>query len=327
VAEAYPVVESYSVAQGPTQLGLAVVRGMTAADVRATTLVSDNIVQGSLQGYGQGEYGGELILIGSGLATTLGVRAGDPLTLLSPSGESTAFGSTPRSKTYTVGRRVRDRAQRLRRLLRLHAAGAGPALLRPRSLVDSLEIKVDDPDQIARYLPAIRQAAGPGAVVSDWRDANAAFFNTLQVERNVMRLILMLLVAIAFMNIISGLVMLVKNKGRDVAVLRTLGASQGSILRVFFMSGAMIGIVGTILGLMLGVIFCTFIEQIQAAVEFVTGTVVFDPETYFLSRLPARIEWLEVLWITLFAFAMSCLATLPPAIRASKIDPGGGAAL
>jgi lipoprotein-releasing system permease protein len=321
VAEAYPVVESYSVAQGPTQLGLAVVRGMTAADVRATSLVSDNIVQGSLQGYGQGEYGGELILVGSGLASTLGVRAGDPLTLLSPSGESTAFGSTPRSKTYTIGGVFEIGLSDYDASYVYMPLEQAQLFFGRDPLVDSLEIKVDDPDQIARYLPAIRQAAGPGAVVSDWRDANAAFFNTLQVERNVMRLILMLLVAIAFMNIISGLVMLVKNKGRDVAVLRTLGASQGSILRVFFMSGAMIGIVGTILGLILGVIFCTFIEQIQAAVEFVTGTVVFDPETYFLSRLPARIEWLEVLWITLFAFAMSCLATLPPAIRASKIDP------
>lgn len=321
VTQAFPVVESYSVAQGPTQLGLAVVRGMTPADVRATTIVSDNFTQGSMQGFGEGEYGGDIILVASGLASTLGLRAGDPVTLLSPTGESTAFGSTPRSKTYTIGGVFEIGMSEYDAAYIYMPLEQAQLFFGRDPLVDSIEIKVDDPDAIDRSLPAIRRAAGPGAVVTDWRDQNAAFFNTLQVERNVMRLILMLLVAIAFMNIISGLVMLVKNKGRDVAVLRTLGASQGSILRVFFMSGAMIGIIGTIAGLLLGILFCTFIEQIQAAVEYVTGAEVFSSDVYFLSRLPARIEWPEVFWITAFAFAMSCLATLPPALRASKIDP------
>jgi len=321
VSQAFPVVESYSVAQGASQLGLAVVRGMTAADVRATEIVSRNILQGSLDGFGQGEYGGDLVLVGSGLAATLGLRAGDPLTLVSPTGESTAFGSTPRTKTYTIGGVFEIGMSEYDAAYVYMPLEQAQLFFARDPLVDSLEIKVEDPDQIDRYLPAIRQAGGPGAIVTDWRDQNAAFFNTLQVERNVMRLILMLLVAIAFMNIISGLVMLVKNKGRDVAVLRTIGASQGSILRVFFMSGAMIGVIGTVLGLLLGILFCTFIEQIQAAVEYVTGAEVFASEVYYLPSIPARIEWPEVFWISLFAFVMSCLATLPSAIRASRIDP------
>jgi lipoprotein-releasing system permease protein len=136
-----------------------------------------------------------------------------------------------------------------------------------------------------------------------------------------MRLILMLIVAIAAMNIISGLVMLVKNKGRDVAVLRTIGASQGSITRIFFMSGAAVGLAGTVAGLLIGVLFCTFIGEIQAAVEWVTGAEVFSSDVYFLDRLPAKIEWPEVIIVTTWALIASCLATLPPSLRASKLDP------
>jgi lipoprotein-releasing system permease protein len=185
---------------------------------------------------------------------------------------------------------------------------------------DSIELKLGDADHVDRLRPLVERAAGQGALVRDWRDDNAAYFGALQVERNVMRLILMLIVTIAVMNIISGLVMLVKNKGRDVAVLRTMGASQGSILRIFFMSGASLGLIGTVLGLTLGILFCAFIEQIQAAVEFVSGPV-FPSEIYFLNRIPARIEWTEVLFVIFWTLLMSCLATLPPALRASRLDP------
>jgi lipoprotein-releasing system permease protein len=321
VEQAYPLVESYSVALGPNQVLPAVVRGMAAADVRATRIVADNIVQGSLQGFGQGEFGGELILIGSGLARTLGIGAGDPVTLLSPSGEATAFGSAPRSKTYTVGGVFEIGLSQYDAAYVYMPLEQAQLFFGRDTLVDSIELRLDNPDDIDRLRGPIARAAGPGGLVRDWRDDNAAYFGALQVERNVMRLILMLIVAIAAMNIISGLVMLVKNKGRDVAVLRTMGASQGSILRVFFMSGASLGVVGTLLGLILGVLFCWNIGAIQAAVEWVTGTQVFNSDIYFLSRLPAKIEWTEVAFVTFWALLVSCLATLPPALRASKLDP------
>lgn len=321
VTQAFPLVESYSVAQGPTQLGLAVVRGMTPADVRATRIVADNMVQGSMQGFGDGEYGGDVVLVGSGLAAALGLRAGDGLTLISPSGGATAFGSTPRSKTYTIGGVFQIGMTQFDDAFVYMPLEQAQLFFGREPEVDSIEIKLDDPDQVDRLRPRIARAVGSAGVVTDWRDQNASYFEALQVERNVMRLILMLIVAIAAMNIISGLVMLVKNKGRDVAVLRTMGASQGSILRIFFMSGASIGATGTLLGLLIGVVFCTFIDEIQTAVEFVTGANVFSPDIYLLSRLPARIEWGEVLVITGWALLMSCLATLPPALRASKIDP------
>jgi lipoprotein-releasing system permease protein len=169
--------------------------------------------------------------------------------------------------------------------------------------------------------PALAAAAGPAAVVSDWTEKNQAYFGALTVEHNVMFLILALLVLIASLNIISALVMLVKNKGRDIAILRTMGAGQGAILRVFFMCGAAVGVLGTAAGFLIGVVFCWRIADIQRFVEWVTGTPVFSAQVYFLSRVPARIEWSEVATITVIALAASFLATLPPAWRASRLDP------
>jgi lipoprotein-releasing system permease protein len=187
--------------------------------------------------------------------------------------------------------------------------------------VDKIEIKIDDPDHAADLRPAIAKAAGPAAIVTDWRDQNQAFFGALEVERTTMRLILMLIVAIAAMNIISGLIMLVKNKGRDIAILRTMGAGRGAILRIFFMSGAAIGAAGTLAGLLLGVLFCTYIEQIQALVQWVTGADVFNASVYFLSHIPAKLDWGEVGFVTVFSLLMSFVATLPPALQASRVDP------
>jgi len=187
--------------------------------------------------------------------------------------------------------------------------------------VDFVEMKLADPDKAPDFKAEVAQAAGPTAIVTDWTQKNASYWGALQVERNVMRLILMLLVAIAAMNIISGLIMLVKNKGRDIAILRTMGAGQGAILRVFFMVGASIGVLGTMAGLLLGVIFCLNIDAIQRVVEWATGSQVFSSDIYFLSRIPAKIDWAEVATITGWSLAMAFTATLIPAWRASRIDP------
>ena len=321
VAHAYPTVQSFAVAGGATQYTGVVVRGLTGADVRATPIIADNVKAGSLEGFGEGDYGGELVLIGSGLAGTLGVGAGDAIELISPSGSATAFGSAPVSKTYTVGGVFQVGMSEFDQGFVYMPLEQAQLFFGREAAVDSIEIKLADPDRIEQVRPLLERAAGPSAIVTDWRDANRAYFGALQVERNVMRLILMLIVAIAAMNIISGLVMLVKNKGRDVAVLRTIGASQGSITRIFFMSGAAVGLAGTIAGLLIGVLFCTFIGEIQAAVEWLTGAEVFSSDVYFLDRLPAKIEWVEVIIVTSWALLASCLATLPPALRAAKLDP------
>ena len=187
--------------------------------------------------------------------------------------------------------------------------------------VDLIEVNLDNPDRIDELKPAIKAAAGPGAILSDWRDENHAFFNALQVERVAMRIILMIVVAIAMLNIISGLIMLVKNKGRDIAILRTMGASRAAILRIFVMVGAAIGLSGAATGLIFGTLFCIYIDPIQTVVEKLTGVAVFAPEAYFLPRLPAKVEPTEVMLVVGWSIIMSLVAAIMPAWQASRLDP------
>ena len=187
--------------------------------------------------------------------------------------------------------------------------------------VDFIEVKLADPDRAPALKPALAAAAGPGAVVSDWTEKNRAYFGALGVERNVMRFIFMFIVALAALNIISGLVMLVKNKGRDIAILRTMGAGQGAILRIFFMSGALIGLTGTLAGLIFGLLFCWNINAIQAFIEWITGAQVFNADVYFLSKVPAKIDWNEVVAVTAWSLFAAFTFTLLPAWRASRLDP------
>ncbi|HKR90025.1 MAG TPA: lipoprotein-releasing ABC transporter permease subunit [Phenylobacterium sp.] len=321
VRQAAPIIEAQAIAMGPGQISGAIVRGIRPQDLAATKLVASNITRGSLRSFGLGEYGGDLVVVGQRLADSLGVRPGDPLTLISPAGGATAFGGTPLQKTYTVAATFTVGMSQYDQAYIYMPLAQAQLFFGRDSGVDAIEIKVDDPDKAGLMKPAVAQAAGPGALVSDWTQRDSSFWGALKVERNVMRLILMLLVAIAAMNIISGLVMLVKNKGRDIAILRTMGASSGSIMRIFFMSGAMVGVLGTAAGLLVGVLVSLYISPIQSFVEWATGQNVFSSDVYFLSRLPAKVDWAEVGLITFWALAMSFIATLPPAWRASRLDP------
>jgi len=321
VVQAYPVVESETLAQSPSGQAGALVRGVTLADLKATPLIAGNIKDGSLSGFDVGDDGGDQVLLGTRLAQTLDVKPGDTLSLISPSSNATAFGAVPVQKTYVVGGVFEVGMSE-------YDEGFIYMPLRQAQLffgrgddIDYVEVKLDNPDLAPSMKPALAAAAGPGAVVTDWTDKNQAYFGALTVEHNVMFLILALLVLIASLNIISALVMLVKNKGRDIAILRTMGAGQGAILRVFFLCGAAVGVLGTAAGLLIGVVFCWRIGDIQRFVEWVTGTQVFNAQVYFLSRVPAKIEWSEVAAITVIALAASFLATLPPAWRASRLDP------
>jgi lipoprotein-releasing system permease protein len=321
VVQAAPIIEAQAIAMGPNQVSGAIVRGVAPRDLAALTIVSGNLKGGSLRDFGAGEYGGETVIVGERLAQMLGVRPGDPLTLISPSGAATAFGSAVQEKSYVVGATFSVGMSQFDQAFIYMPFEQAQLFFGREGVADVIEIKVQDPDHAARLKPAVHKAAGSLALVSDWTQRDSSFWGALQVERNVMRLILMLLVAIAAMNIISGLVMLVKNKGRDIAILRTMGAGQGSVLRIFFMAGASIGVLGTLAGLGLGVLFCTYIAEIQRAVEWATGQAVFSSDVYFLSSIPADIDPKEVAIITFWALAMSFLATLPPAWRASRLDP------
>jgi lipoprotein-releasing system permease protein len=321
VTQAAPIIEAQAIAIGPSQITGALVRGISPADLRQTPLVAGNIVHGSLKGFGAGEFGGDVIVVGERLAQLLGVRAGDTITLISPAGGATAFGGTPLQKAYTVGATFQVGMSQYDQAYIYMPLAQAQLFFGREDTADAIEVRVKNPDRAASMKAAISKAAGPAALVNDWTQRDSSFWGALKVERNVMRLILMLLVAIAAMNIISGLVMLVKNKGRDIAILRTMGAGRGSIMRIFFMAGASVGALGTAAGLLLGTLFCVYIGPIQDFVEWVTGQAVFSSDVYYLSHIPAKVDWGEVAVIVGWSLGMSFVATLPPAWRASRLDP------
>lgn len=180
---------------------------------------------------------------------------------------------------------------------------------------------MDNPDAVDSLKPAVEEAAKRPVFISDWRQRNQTFFSALQVERNVMFMILTLIVLVAALNIISGLIMLVKDKGRDIAILRTMGATRGAVMRIFLMTGAAIGVTGTLAGVVLGIVICLNVETLRQFFSWISGTVLFNPELYFLSRLPAKMDFGETVSVILMALALSFLATLFPAWRAAKLDP------
>ncbi|HEY5072986.1 MAG TPA: lipoprotein-releasing ABC transporter permease subunit [Caulobacteraceae bacterium] len=321
VIQAEPIVESQALVQGPQGASGAVVRGVRPRDLRATRIITRNIKAGGLSGFGVGEDGGEEVLVGQKLAENLGLGAGDPISIISPSADATVLGETPVEKAYRVAGLFQVGMSEYDQAFIYMPLTQAQLLFGRGEAVDFIEVKLADPDKAPALKAALAAAAGPGATVTDWTQKNQAYFGALQVERNVMRMILMILVAIAAMNIISGLIMLVKNKGRDIAILRTMGAGQGAILRIFFMAGAVIGVLGTACGVLAGVLFCLNIEAIQAFVEWLTGAQVFSPDVYFLAHVPARIDWAEVALVSVWTLAASFLATLPPAWGASRLDP------
>ncbi|MBB5745886.1 lipoprotein-releasing ABC transporter permease subunit [Brevundimonas variabilis] len=298
------------------------VRGLKPEDLDGMQYVASSLSPEARASFGQGAYGGDNILIGQSLADDLGLRIGDPITLYSPTGADSAFGNLGGlQKTYRVGGTYSSGTADYDRAFIFMPLEQAQLFFGKEGLWDVVEMKVAEPDNVVRYLNPVREAAGPGAIVSDWRERLAAFYGALKVERVAMSIILGLVVAIAAMNIISGIVMLVKNKGRDIAILRTIGASPSSILRVFFMAGATIGVAGTFAGLTLGLLFCWNIGAIQGAVEAITGVQVFNADVYMLDAIPALVDPLDVFWVAVWSLVMSCVASLPPSWSASRIDP------
>ncbi len=314
---AAPLVEGQALASSPFNASGVVVRGMRGADLAKLTQVSKNVKQGTLDGFDDGQG----IAIGARLAEQLSVRAGDNLTLVAPRGAVTPMGTTPRIKAYKIaavfeiGMSEYDSA-----FVFMPLTEAQAYFNRPGD-VTAIEVYTDDPDRIDSFRKAVTEAAGRPIYMVDWRQRNATFFNALQVERNVMFLILTLIVLVAALNIVSGLIMLVKDKGSDIAILRTMGATQGAIMRVFLITGAAIGVVGTGVGFVIGVIVCAYIEDIRRFLSWLTNTELFSPELYFLSQLPAHMNVKETTAVVVMALGLSLLATLYPSWRAARLDP------
>ncbi len=261
------------------------------------------------------------IALGSGIARDLGVGVGDVVTIISPQGMDTPFGNQPRANDYPVtyifivGRYDIDKT---RAYMPFDAA---QSFFDREAGADEIEVMVQHPDRVEELEPALAEAAGPRAMLWTWRDASGAFLSALDTERRVMFIILSMVVVIAALNIISGLVMLVKNKGRDIGILRTVGLSQGAIMRIFFLCGSLIGVAGTLLGVILGCLFVVFIHDIQVVVEWVSGGSVWNPEIRYLTEIPARLRAVDVLVVTGLSLLLSFLITLVPARNAARLNP------
>lgn len=322
VVSASPLNEAQSLVRVGSYTTGAVVRGVRPQDLADTKFVFDSLTPAERESFGKGAYGGDRILIGAALANSLGVRVGDPITLYSPTGADSAFGNLGGlEKTYFVGGLFRSGAADYDRAFMFMPLEQQQLFFGKEGVWDVIEIKVADADKVGAMTEAVRKAAGPGAVVTDWRERQAAFYGALKVERVAMSIILGMVVAIAALNIISGIVMLVKNKTKDIAILRTIGASPSAILRVFFMAGSMIGVAGTVAGLVLGLLFCLNIGSIQHFLEWVFQTKLFNSDVYMLDSIPALVDPVDVIWITVWATFMSCVASLIPSWLATRIDP------
>ncbi len=322
VVSVTPLTESQSIVRAAGVTTGAMVRGIRPGDLDSMAYVYDSLDEEARRSFGQGPYGGDDILIGKALAEGMGLRVGDPITLYSPTGADSALGNLGGlEKTYRVGGLFSSGTADFDRAFIFMPLEQAQLFFAKEGVWDVIELKVREPDRVGDLLAPVRQAAGANAIVSDWRDRLAAFWGALKVERVAMSIILGLVVAIAALNIISGIVMLVKNKTRDIAILRTVGASQGSMLRVFFIAGATIGVAGTITGLVLGLLFCLNIGAIQHFLEALFQVRLFDADVYMLEAIPAEVDPLDVVWVTLWSFFMSCVAGLIPSWQAAKLDP------
>jgi lipoprotein-releasing system permease protein len=314
---AVPLIEGQVMVSSPVQALGGLVRGVTEDGLKALPLVANNIIMGSLDGFDEGDG----IAIGSRLANALGVRVGDSATLISPRGSSTPFGTAPRSKPYRIAAVFEMGMSEYDRTMLFMPLAEAKKYFSRGAQVDMLEVMVEDPQNVGSYLEPMKRVAGADFSFSSWRQRNQTFFTVLEVERTVMFIILSLIVLVAALNIISGLMMLVKDKGRDIAVLRTMGATKTAVMRVFLITGASIGVVGTIAGFVIGVVFCWHIEAIRQFVQWLSGTTLMDPTVYYLTRLPADIDPRETLFIVAMALVLSVLATVYPSWRASRLDP------
>ncbi len=317
VTLAIPLVEGQALASSQYANGGVLVRGIAEADIKSIPFIGNNIRRGTLDGF-DGSGG---VAIGKRLADQLSLQPGDSITIVTPRGASTPFGTAPRIKAYPVQAVFEIGMTEFDGSFVFMPLTEAQAYFNRDGDVNVIEIFVDDPDRTQAVRDAIEADAPRPLVLSDWRQRNRTFFNALEVERNVMFIILSLIVLVAALNIVSGLIMLVKDKTADIAIMRTMGATRGTVLRVFLLTGAAIGTLGTLAGLGLGVLFANNIKSILAALNFITGANLWDPTVRFLSDIPSVIDWREVVSVVIMALVLSLLATLYPAWKAARLDP------
>ncbi|MBV9556504.1 MAG: lipoprotein-releasing ABC transporter permease subunit [Pseudolabrys sp.] len=314
---AAPIVEGQALASSPFNAGGVLVRGIRLMDLQKLPSVAKNIKQGSLEGFDDQQG----VAIGRRLADQLSLHSGDNITLVAPRGAVTPMGTTPRIKVYKIAAVFEIGMSEYDSAVVFMPLKEAQAYFNRAGDVTAIEVYTNNPDRVDVYRKSVTEAAQRPIFMVDWRQRNATFFNALQVERNVMFLILTLIVLVAALNIVSGLIMLVKDKGPDIAILRTMGATQGSVMRVFLITGASIGVIGTICGFLFGVVVCLNVESIRQFLSWLTNTELFSPELYFLSKLPADMDIGETIAVLVMALTLSLLATLYPSWRAARLDP------
>ncbi len=310
---ALPMVEGQAFASSPYSGSGVLVRGVRGSDLAQIKAVAGNIRQGSLANF----EGGQGVAIGRRLAESLGLSAGDTLTLATPKGATTPFGTAPRIKSYPVSAVFEVGMSEFDATFVYMPLSEAQAFFNRDGDVTVIEVFLDNADAVGEVRGSLELAAERPILITDWRQRNRTFFSALEVERNVMFIILTLIVLVAALNIVSGLIMLVKDKSSDIAILRTMGATRGAIMRVFLITGASIGIVGTLAGLVLGLVFTANITAIQRTLF----PSAWDPTVRFLSEIPAETNAGEVVAIVAMALVLSLIATLYPSWRAARLDP------
>ena len=316
VEVAIPMIEKQIlISSRASSLG-AMVRGVHKEDLLKKQVLRNGILGVKLENFSD-----NAVIIGNRLADKLGVIEGDEITLISPNGKVTAFGTVPRMKSYEVIGVFNMGMYEYDANYILMPMEAAQKYFGMSQSAGQIDVTLKNDSDMPQIKALIEQSVGIDAYVYDYKQTNSAFFNAIDVERNVMFLILTLIIIVAAFNIITGLIMLVKDKGRDIAVLRTMGATKGMIMRIFFMDGAFIGVVGTLIGLFIGVLFCENIESIRQFLEGLSGRELFSAEIYFLSKLPAKIDFNEVAVVAIVSLMLAFLATIYPAYRAAKYDP------
>jgi lipoprotein-releasing system permease protein len=311
-----PLVEGKVLATAPRASTGVSVRGLRAGDIATQPLLANGIGKPALD-----QFSDDTVIVGWRLMQSLGLQVGDSVTLVSPNGTVTAFGSVPRIKSYRVVGALNVGMAQYDSSLVLMPLAAAQLFFRAGQGVSVLEVFASDPDHLEAQRQAIAAIVGPGARIEDWQQSNAVFMNAITIERNVMFLILTLIILIAAFNIVSGMIMFVQDKGGDIAILRTMGASRAMVLLIFVLSGASIGFLGTLAGFVIGVEFATHIPAIRAFLEYDLRLDIFTAELDFFTRIPAKVYVSDVASVVAMAFGLSFLATIYPAWRAARLDP------
>ena len=313
---AIPLIEKQLLVSSSRGAEGAMVRGINSEDILRKKVMRDGFAR-----VDAAEFEGDVVVLGYKLAHKLGVHINDEVTLISPNGKITAFGSVPRIKSYRVIGTFNMGMFEYDANYVFMPLEAAQKYFGLKDAVSVIDVSLKDENKLPQMRAMLQKSVSLDAYVYDWKQTNSAFFNAIDVERNVMFLILTLIILVAAFNIITGLIMLVKDKSRDIAVLRTMGATRGMIMRIFVMDGAFIGVVGTAIGVFLGLLFCYNIESIRQLLQRLSGRELFSSEIYFLSQLPAKVNNTEVLLVVIITLILAFLATIYPAYRASKYNP------